>query len=282
MAAGTSAPDYDPAGHYDRVTQAWRLLLGDELHYGVFETGDEPLHEATAALTERMIGAAALSAGQDVLDVGCGTGTQACALASRFGVSVLGITTSEVGVELARARVAATGLTELVSFQVADGTDNGLADESFDRVWVLESSHLMRERERLISECARVLRPHGRMVLCDIIRRREIPFAELRERREDFVTLRTAFGDARMEPLALYAELARSRGLYVEVAEDLTELTLPTFARWRDNAQAHREEVAATLGRDGFDAFVRSADLLEGFWLDGTFGYGLLAAVKPG
>lgn len=24
--------EYDPASHYDRVTAAWQLLLGDELH----------------------------------------------------------------------------------------------------------------------------------------------------------------------------------------------------------------------------------------------------------
>ncbi len=280
MSTESPTPDYDPAGHYDRVTQAWRLLLGDELHYGVFDRGDEPLHEATAALTERMIDAARLGSGQDVLDVGCGNGTPACALAARFDVQVLGITTSEVGVELGRARAEAMRLGDRVSFQVADGTDNRLPGESFDRIWVLEASHLMRDRDRLISESARVLRPGGRLVLCDIIRRREIPFAELRNRREDFVTLRKAFGDARMEPLALYADLAAANGLAVELAEDLTQATLPTFARWRENASANREAVTDALGGDGLDAFVRSADLLERFWRDGTFGYGLLAAVK--
>ena len=35
--------NYDPAEHYDRVTEAWLLLMGDELHYGVFARGDETL-----------------------------------------------------------------------------------------------------------------------------------------------------------------------------------------------------------------------------------------------
>ena len=101
--------DHDPAAHYDRVTDAWRLLLGEELHYGVFDDADDPLPVATAALTARMVDAAELAAGQRVLDVGCGTGAPACALVEAHGVEVLGITTSEVGVARARERAAARG-----------------------------------------------------------------------------------------------------------------------------------------------------------------------------
>src|SRR5688572_28400165 len=103
---------YDPASHYDRVTDAWSLLLGDDLHYGVFRTGDEALSEATAALTQRMIDTAQLGPDIDVLDVGCGTGAPACRLAREFGVRVTGITTSSVGVEAGRARAEAEGVAD--------------------------------------------------------------------------------------------------------------------------------------------------------------------------
>jgi 27-O-demethylrifamycin SV methyltransferase len=275
----TSA-DYDPAEHYDRVTAAWQLLLGDELHYGIFERGDETLPEATGNLTTRMIEAAQLAPGLDVLDVGCGSGTPACRLVADHGVRVVGITTSEVGVSTARARAAALGLPD-ARFEQRDGTHNEFPDASFDRVWALESSHLMRDREALIAECARVLRPGGRFVLCDLTRQREIPFQEVRDRRAEFLTLRTAFGDARMEPLEYYTRTAESFGLVVDRADDLTAQTLPTFEHWRANARAHREEAVAALGEDGLDAFVRGADILEAFWRDGTLGYGLFAASKP-
>lgn len=274
-------PEYDPAVHYDRVTEAWGMVLGDELHYGVFDTGGESLEEATAALTTRMIGAAALAPGQRVLDVGCGSGAPACRLATEYGVEVMGITTSQVGVETARAR-AATSVVAGVTFEQRDGTSNGLPDASFDRVWVLESSHLMVDRQALVSEGARVLRPGGRIVLCDVIRRRDIPFLELRARHADFAVLRAAFGAARMDPLDSYVTYALEAGLVVEEVVDLTTETLPTFEHWQAKASLHRGSVTAILGADGVETFEASLAILEGFWRDGTLGYGLMSASKPG
>lgn len=271
---------YDPTAHYDSVTDAWALLLGDDLHYGDFAGGAETLAQATTALTERMVAAAALEAGQRVLDVGCGTGMAACHLAQHRGVRVTGITPSAVGVARARDRAQALGLAHLVAFEERDGMDNGFPTESFDRVWVLESSHLMRDRARLLSECARVLVPGGRMALCDIVLRRPMPFEEVKRLRVPLAVLRAAFGAARMEPLAEYERLAREAALEVTDVVDLTEATAPTFAAWRANAVAHREPVVDELGEQGWAAFVESLDVLEGFWADGTLGYGLLAATK--
>jgi cyclopropane fatty-acyl-phospholipid synthase-like methyltransferase len=271
---------YDPASHYDRVTEAWSLLLGDELHYGVFGTGAEPLPEATAALTQLMVEAVHLEPDVDVLDVGCGTGAPACHLAKE-GARVTGITTSDIGVEAARARAATEGVEDRVRFENRDGTDNRFSDSSFDRVWVLESSHLMPERGRLIAECARVLRPGGRLALCDIVLRRPMPFQEVRRLRKPLALLREVFGAARMEPLDVYAELARAQGLVVDQQDDLTAPTRPTFARWRENTERHREAVTQLLGDEDRDRFVEAASVLEEFWDDGTLGYGLLAASKP-
>jgi 27-O-demethylrifamycin SV methyltransferase len=269
-----------PASHYDRVTAAWTLLLGEELHYGVFVTGDEDLPSATGELTRLMIESSRFEPGLDVLDVGCGTGAPACRLAHEQRARVTGITTSAVGVQEATARAAAAGLDGQVVFQQRDGMDNGLPAESFDRAWALESSHLMRRRDRLIAECARVLRPGGRLTLCDIVLRRDLPFTEVRRLRKPLALLRDVFGDARMEPLARYGDLAAAAGLEVDEQTDLTAATRPTFARWRENAETHRSAVVQALGEDDLQRFVDAADVLERFWDDGVLGYGLLAASK--
>ncbi|MEZ5143121.1 MAG: class I SAM-dependent methyltransferase [Acidimicrobiales bacterium] len=270
-----------PAQHYDRVTSAWGYLLGDDLHYGVFARGDETLAEATAALTAKMVRGARIEPGVEVLDVGCGTGAPACALASDHGARVTGITTSAVGVQAARQRAESLGLAGYVHFEERDGMANGYPDASFDRVWVLESSHLMSPRHRVVAECARVLRPGGVMALCDIVLKRPLAFSEVRRLREPLTLLRQVFGDAHMEPLDTYAALAEEHGLVVDVIEDLTEATRPTFDRWRRTAEAHRDEVVELLDETDWQRFVDSCAVLEGLWDDGTLGYGLIAAHRP-
>jgi 27-O-demethylrifamycin SV methyltransferase len=272
---------YEPAAHYDKVTDAWGLLLGEELHYGVFDDGAEPLDRATGRLTELMLEAAQIEPASEVLDVGCGTGAPACRIASEIGARVTGITTSDEGIAAARRRAADAGLDGLTRFELRDGMDNGFDDQSFDRVWVLESSHLMRDREALITECARVLRPGGRLALCDIVLARPMELKEVIRLREPLLLLRQVFGDARMEPLSEYARLAGEQGLEVEAQTDLTAATRPTFDRWRGNAERHRDRVSDLFGADELKRFVESCDVLGDFWDDGTLGYGLLAASKP-
>jgi 27-O-demethylrifamycin SV methyltransferase len=261
------------------VHRAWELIMGAQFHYGFFEPADAPLEQATEALTRCMLDRAAVATGGRVLDVGCGTGRQACDLAATFDASVLGITTSSSGVAAATALAAERGLGSAV-FEQRDGTANGLADDSFDIVWVLESSHLMRDKDALLRECVRVLAPEGRLVLCDIIRKRDIPFLEVRDRREDFALLRRAFGDAHMEPLDDYTTTLAGLGLTITDATDISLPTLPTFAAWRANVDLHEEAVRQLVGDTGVHDFVESTHVLEAFWKDDTLGYGILAASK--
>jgi 27-O-demethylrifamycin SV methyltransferase len=277
--AGEAAKDHETGAHYDRVHDAWRLIMGEEFHYGYFATPSTPLEQATAALTRQMRERAAIADGDRVLDVGCGTGRQACDLAEDLGARVLGITTSGRGVEAATELAADRGI-ENARFELRDGTANGLESGSFDVVWALESSHLMRDRPALLGECVRVLAPGGRLVLCDLIRKRAIPFDEVRARRKDFATLREVFGDAHMEPLEDYTSTLERLGMSVTDSSDVTTTTLPTFAAWRANIAAHESELRDLIGAAAAEDFVEATNILESFWLDGTLGYGILSAVK--
>lgn len=274
-------PIDDPVAHYERVTAAWKHLLGEDFHYGWFSHEDEPLEAATFGLTRVMAEAAAIQRDMRVLDVGCGIGNPGCYLAEQFGACVTGITTSETGVAHARQRVTERGLAERVVIQVGDGMNNGLADGSFDRAWVMESSHLMPDKARLLAECARALKPGGRLVLCDIILHRDLPLGEVLKFAREFTHLRYAFGRAKMETLATYGRFAEGAGLRVAELRDISRETLPTFGHWKDRLDRNREEVRRLIGDDGLEHFEASCEILPRFWRDRTLGYGLVVADKP-
>lgn len=272
--------EHDPEVYYDRVMPAWRLLMGRNLHYGYFQSPQEDLDAATDNLTLRMAKHAGLSAGLDVLDVGCGDGQTSCFLAEHFGCRIVGISTGKKGVEEACRLSLARGLSPTVAFLLRDGMDNGLPENLFDRVWIMQSSHFMMDKRRLLDECVRVLRPGGRIVLGDIMLRLPLPMIEVVRHRKEFLLLHRVFGRAKMEPLQSYQSMAEESGLRVDVIEDISAQTFPTFDHWRQNAIARRDDVIPLVGETLWREFLAACDVLERFREQGLLGYGILAGVR--
>lgn len=270
----------NPTVVYDRVTEAWRLLLGEDLHYGYFADPTEPLAEATSRLTRHMADWLQLSPDVEVLDVGCGIGNPARFLAKHYGCRVRGISTSAVGLALATALTKGQRLDQRVAFYQADGMENGFPNSSFDCVWVMESSHLMPRKNALLAESARVLRPGGRFILCDIIRCNPIPLPELVRDLAKFRCLDEVFGKAKMESLETYVRLAEANRLVVERVEDVSSETLPTFEKWSANAHANRDRVIELTGEAYWRQFVDACDYLTTFWQSKKLGYGMLLGRK--
>lgn len=100
-----------------------------------------------------------------VLDLGCGWGTFAFALAPVVR-EVVGVDFSEKSVELCRRRAREEGVRN-VTFQRADATETGLDSESFDVVVAADLfEHLDPEQTRAaLDESARVLKRGGRLVV---------------------------------------------------------------------------------------------------------------------
>jgi ubiquinone/menaquinone biosynthesis C-methylase UbiE len=109
-----------------------------------------------------------LQAGQRVLDVGCGTGADARAMAQRVapGGGVVGVDGSQHVIATARQR--AEGCALPLEFQVGDIHNLPFADDSFDasradRVFM----HLDSPR-RALREMLRVTRPGGRVLVYEV------------------------------------------------------------------------------------------------------------------
>jgi SAM-dependent methyltransferase len=94
--------------------------------------------------------------GEDVLDVGCGTGCLTFALAARCNVrSLRGVDLSPAYVEYARRQIQ----DRRVSFDVGNVHALEFQDRSFDRVLALLVLHFVPRTAQAISELLRVARP---------------------------------------------------------------------------------------------------------------------------
>jgi SAM-dependent methyltransferase len=121
------------------------------------------------AIKRRVITHAAVASGEDVLDVGCGTGTLAIAAArAAADVKVTGLDADPS--ILARARTKAAGARLEIEFDEGMSTALPYADASFDLVLsTLFFHHLPDEGKRqTAAELVRVLRPGGRLVVGDL------------------------------------------------------------------------------------------------------------------
>ncbi len=107
------------------------------------------------------LGIAALLDLGDVLDVGSGDGAAAASLAPRCR-SLTCIDTNARVIEVAKDRLARF---EHVSTQVADVHALPFADASFDAVMMFHTLTYAEQPAVALKECARVLRPGGRLVL---------------------------------------------------------------------------------------------------------------------
>jgi len=101
------------------------------------------------------------SAGQRVLEVGCGAGVDLARFA-RGGAIVTGVDLAQAAIDLARANFLQQGLQG--DFQVADGEQLPFPDESFDLVYAHGVVQYTADPQRLVDECRRVLRPGGEAI----------------------------------------------------------------------------------------------------------------------
>jgi SAM-dependent methyltransferase len=107
------------------------------------------------------LGLAALLDLGDVLDVGSGDGAAASCLAP-YCRSLTCIDTSSKMIDLARERLQKYGH---VQARVADVHDLPFLEASFDAVLMFHTLTYAEKPARALAECARVLRPGGRLVL---------------------------------------------------------------------------------------------------------------------
>ncbi len=158
------------AHHYDIGNDLYALMLDAE-HWqyscGYWPEGVTTLSQAQEAKLKLIAKKLHLTAGQSVLDIGCGWGGMAIHLAEHHNVHVTGITLSEEQAALARKRVRDAGVADKVTILLEDYRDTAASGRRFDRiVSVGMFEHVGRAQfETFFEASARMLADDGVMLL---------------------------------------------------------------------------------------------------------------------
>lgn len=180
-ANGTSLPQRI-AEFYDTQSELWEQVWGEHMHHGFYgldgSKADKDHHQAQIDMMDQLLLfssvdtllRSAVGIGNRrvrVLDVGCGIGGASRHIATRYGanVHVTGVTLSPVQASRAQVLSRQMRLEDRVETMVANALQLPFPDNTFDVVWSMESAEHMPDKLRFMQECARVLRPGGRLAM---------------------------------------------------------------------------------------------------------------------
>lgn len=130
------------------------------------------LHPGGSDITRELAQLCEIGKDVSVLDVASGTGESACYLTEKLGARVVGIDRSDGMIEKAKHKAAQRNLGTY--FRKADAHRLPFDDAAFDRA-ISECSVSLLDKERAISEMARVVKPSGYVGIHDLFWKQGTP-----------------------------------------------------------------------------------------------------------
>lgn len=234
---------------------AVQKAFGRHVHWGYWphpaqaDRSIEHFAIASEQLCQRVYAAAGLQEGDRVLDAGCGFGGTIASLNEQFqNLHLTGLNIDCRQLDRAREAVKPLSNNQIV-FVEGDACQMPLPDASMDVVLAVECIFHFPSRTKFFHEARRVLRPGGRLGLCDFV-----PVAIFRPLQNvltrfgaDMVAKTYGRVDSHFT-LSNYQTLAQESGFTLTYQEDITRNTLPTYPVVRQvfERTGHAEAVRAT------------------------------------
>lgn len=188
--------------------QLWEMIMGEQIHVGGFAS--------SMALAQK----AGIKEGQKVLDLCSALGAGLRFLVKFNKVKGCGLDGTPHMFEEAKRRAKRDGMDGSIEFKLGDVTSIPWDKDTFDVVWGEDAWCYVTDKDKQISEAARVLRKGGTIAFTDWV---EGP-AGLSDADAERINRFMKF--PYMESRKGYEALLRKHGFNVKVSEDLT----PEFA----------------------------------------------------
>jgi len=240
----------------------WEMLMGEQIHVGGEKETD--ILAEKAQITKEKI----------VLDVCSALGGPARHLAKKYGCKITGLDATTTMTNEAIKRTEKAGLADLINYKLGNALDMPFKANSFDIVWGQDAWCYITDKDKLISEAHRVIKPNGIIAFTDWLQ-----VGNMTDKEWDDLNSFMAF--PYMETLDGYEQLLKKTGFEVIEKEDLSEDFAKHCHIYQDMLRTElKDGIVQKYGEDmfkiadgGLNLWVKAAD-------DGKVGRGRLIGKK--
>jgi cyclopropane fatty-acyl-phospholipid synthase-like methyltransferase len=164
----------DIARYYDTAQIFYTLFWSrNALHYGFWYEDTKSLSEAVRNTNNFVVDALAIDSKDTVLDAGCGVGGTSIHVAETTGAIVEGITLSDVQLKIAKRRASKSPAAQLINFSKQDFTKTNFREDTFSKVFGIESVCHAHRKIDFLKEAYRIMKPGGRIAVVDLFLAKE-------------------------------------------------------------------------------------------------------------
>ncbi|MBO6768326.1 MAG: methyltransferase domain-containing protein [Erythrobacter sp.] len=245
---------YDSPDADDFYRQIWG---GEDIHVGLYETTSD-IRTASRKTIERIAQKLGPLDGKHIVDLGSGYGGAARVLASEYGARVTCINLSTKENARNRELTEAAGLSDRISILDGSFDDMPFEDGIFDVAWSQDAILHAPDREKVLDEVARVLKPGGLFAFTDPMQADGLDDARLLQPIYDRIHLPD------LASVAFYRAKLRERDFEEVEVEELPHELGRHYARVREVMLERQDEAGLT------DAFVDRMRIGLGHWVEGA------------
>lgn len=231
---------------------------GEDIHIGLYHSPEEAIPEASRRTVHHIAEKTELKPEHKVLDIGSGYGGLARYLTSTFGCSVVALNLSEKENERARKLNKERGLEDKID--VVDGSFENIPaqDNSFDVIFSQDAILHSGQREKVLEEVARVLKPGGRFIFTDPMQADDCPEGVLEPILKRIHL--SSLGSPRF-----YRETAAKLGMNEVSFEDRTDQLVMHYSRVLQETETHEAELIHKIDK----AYVERMKTGLSHWIEG-------------
>lgn len=240
--------------HYDVSNDFYALWLDPAMVYSCayFEQSGDDLEKAQQAKLEHICRKLMLQPGERLLDIGCGWGALILYAAKHHGVKAHGISLSHKQLELARVRIAQSGLADRVTVELLDYRDlDGKAQyDKIASVGMFEHVGL-RNLPEYFASVRRLLKPAGLFLNHGIT---SVSGGWLASANTRFIN-RYIFPDGQLDTISNIQRAMEGEGFEIADVEALRRHYALTLRHWVERLERHHTEALRFVSEQTYRAW---------------------------